>query len=482
MAFIERDSNDRSNVSEMGKLNVIFELQKKDFKNRPFPSVEERQEKLACLSQMMMDHRYDIQEALREDFGCHPSKFSDLAECMNIVNRAQIASENLSTWLAPQVRETNPLLYGSGKAYVQYQPKGVVGNMAPWNFPFDIGFGPVVEMLAAGNRVIIKPSDLSPACSELTEAMVRKTFDPLHVATVSGGVELAQHFSTLQWDHLMYTGSTEVGRSVALSAAKNLVPTTLELGGKCPAIVDDSGINIETVEQIVGCKMIKNGQMCVSVDYVIVPEGRDIEFSELIKDYLTTNMPDYINHEDVTGIISVRHKARLLDYLEDARSKGGLVIPIGGEIGSDLKGPQSHLMPFVVVLNATEDMDLMKNEIFGPILPVVTYQDFESAISYINDRDRPLGVYAFTSSISNIDKILSRTVSGGACINVAATHAGIPTLPFGGVGKSGSGRHHGYEGFLEFSNPRAVFERGENDMISALFPPYGNIIDDISST
>jgi coniferyl-aldehyde dehydrogenase len=222
--------------------------------------------------------------------------------------------------------------------------------------------------------------------------------------------------------------------------------------------------------------------MCVSVDYVMVPEGRDIEFAELVKEHLNTNMPDYAHHKDTTGIINVRHKARLLDYLDDAKTKGAKIISIGGSIDSDLKGPTCHLMPFIVVLNATEDMDLMKNEIFGPILPIITYQDYDSAISYINNRDRPLGIYAFTHSTTNINKILNRTVSGGACVNVASTHAAISTLPFGGIGNSGSGRHHGYEGFLEFSNPRAVFERGENDIISVLFPPYGKLIDDITST
>jgi coniferyl-aldehyde dehydrogenase len=365
-------------------------------------------------------------------------------------------------------------MYGTAKAYIQQQPKGVVGNMGPWNFPFDIGVGPVVDMLAAGNRVIVKPSDLTPACGELIQEMIAATFDAEQVTVVTGGLQLAKTFPILPWDHLMYTGSTEIGRQVAMAAAKNLVPVTLELGGKCPALVAEDGLNETTIEQIVGCKTIKSGQMCVSVDYALVPEAERDRFVEMAKRRLETALPDYAGHKDNTGIINERHLDRLLGYLEDAEAKGATLVQIGGAV--DRGGRR---MPLTLVLDVTDDMELMRSEIFGPILPVKAYRELDEAIDYINAHERPLGIYVFTESGAGAERILNRTVSGGACVNAAAWQAALPSLTFGGIGASGSGRHHGYEGFLEFSNPRGVVERGRDDLAAAFFAPYGEMADAI---
>lgn len=472
MAFIERENLTLSDEAAIARLRQAFESQRKAFLDKPFPPLEQRLELLGALAQMMLTHRSKIQEAVAADFCSHPTQLADLVECLGIAGRAQFVAEHLAEWMKPQPRYADPAMYGTAKAYVQHQPKGVTGNMVPWNFPFDIGFGPVVEMLAAGNRVIIKPSDLTPACSELTLEMVESTFDPDQVTAIAGGLELAKTFPTLPWDHLMYTGSTEIGRLVAMEAARNLVPVTLELGGKCPALVTEDGLNPTTVEQIVGCKMIKSGQMCVSVDYVMVPEGKAEPFAEMIKQHLETHVPDYASHDDTTGIINVRHLDRLQNSLEDAKAEGATIIPIGGEVNRE-----ARRMPFTLVLNARDDMEVMKNEIFGPILPIKTYGNLDEAIAYINHHERPLGIYVFTQSDETAHHVLNHTVSGGACVNSAAMHAGLASLPFGGIGKSGTGRHHGYEGFLEFSNPRAVLERGEGDMVAAFYQPYGELTD-----
>lgn len=470
MTFIEREQPLGSDQAAITELQQVFALQKKAFVEQPQPNLNQRLELLAALAHMMIINRLKIQQAVAADFGSHPTQFADLVECLGVAGRVQYVASNLGEWMKPQQRAIDPALYGSAKAYVLPQPKGVIGNMAPWNFPFDIGFGPVVEMLAAGNRAIIKPSDLTPACSELTLEMIKATFDIDQVAAVSGGLQLAKFFPTLNWDHLMYTGSTEVGRSVAVSAAQNLVPVTLELGGKCPALIAADGLSARNIEQIVGCKTIKSGQMCVTVDYALVPEHARDEFVSLVQQHLDTTLPNYTRHADTTGIINARHLARLQSYLDDAQAKGATLIAIGGALDT-----AARKMPLTIVLNVTDDMALMQNEIFGPILPVKTYRDLDQAIATINAGERPLGIYVFTDTPAIAEKVLARTVSGGACVNSAALHAAMPSLPFGGIGKSGSGRHHGLEGFNEFSNQRAIFERGESDHTRAMFAPYGDL-------
>ncbi|MEN8246428.1 MAG: aldehyde dehydrogenase family protein [Thermodesulfobacteriota bacterium] len=470
MSFIEREASSVSDDEAIINLKETIALQKNEFIKNPFPSLDQRLELIGALANMMIQYRTKIHEALDADFHGHPTQFADLVECLGVAGRAGYVAENLAEWMKPQMRFAEPAVFGTGKAYIQYQPKGVIGNMVPWNFPFDVGLGPLVEMLAAGNRAIVKPSDLVPACGELTLEMVNATFDRDQVAVVIGGIELSKAFSTLQWDHLMYTGGIEVGRSVAVAAAQNLTPVTLELGGKNPALIADDNLIRSTVETVIGCKMIKNGQMCTSPDYVMVSEGKTREFSEIVKEIINEAMPEYTLNAHTTGIINGRHLNRLMEYVDDAKSKGATIVEIGGK--PDRK---TLKMPFTLVLNPTEDMKIMQNEIFGPILPVKTYKTIDEAVGYINSHERPLGVYFYTQDATLGEKVKHSTVSGGFCLNVAAAHSALPSLGFGGIGSSGIGRHHGIEGFLEFSNPRGVFERGEDDLIASFFPPYGDL-------
>jgi coniferyl-aldehyde dehydrogenase len=453
-------------------LHETVERQRAAFLADPFPSLEERQGLLAALAGMLLGHRTQIQEALSSDFGVHPPIAADLIEVLGPAGRAAYVAGELGGWMAREPRQADPALYGSGEAFVQPQPKGVIGNIVPWNFPFDLSVGPLVEMLAAGNRVVIKPSEYTPACAQLLREMVHETFDRDRVDVLVGGLELARAFTRVRWDHLLYTGSPGIGREIAKAAAEQLVPVTLELGGKCPAILSEDSIDAESVKQVLATKAIKNGQMCISVDYCLVPRERVEQFAQLAVEHLRESMPGYCTSGSCTGIVSSRHLQRIERLLDEARARGCDVRPLEDADGVDAAARQ---LPISLVIDPPEDLALMQEEVFGPILPVKAYDTIDEAIDYVNAGERPLALYVFAKDRGVADELLRRTTSGGACVNSAAVHGALPSLPFGGIGQSGAGRHHGVEGFREFSNLRGVFVRGEGDLIEAFAPPYGPI-------
>ena len=454
----------------IAELERIVARQRAAFARDPFPSLEERQALLGALAMMMIANRTQVADALSADFGVHPQLASDMIEVLGVAGRAAYVAEQLPMWMAAEPRVCDPALYGSGRAYVAPQPKGVVGNIVPWNFPFDLSVGPLVEMLAAGNRVVIKPSEYTPACAELLREMVHATFERDRVDVVVGGLGLARAFTRVRWDHLLYTGSPAVGREIAKAAAEQLVPVTLELGGKCPAILTDERVDADAIKQILGTKAIKNGQMCISVDYCLVPRERMEDFARLASEYVAQEMPGYCASQSCTGIVSIRHLERIQDLLDDARERGCDVRTLEA---ADEVDPATRQLPISLVLDPPEDAALMREEIFGPLLPVKPYDTLDEAIEHVNSGERPLALYVFAGEEALAQEVLRRTTSGGACVNSAAVHGALPSLPFGGVGQSGSGRHHGIEGFREFSNLRGVFVRGEGDLIDAFAPPYG---------
>jgi coniferyl-aldehyde dehydrogenase len=451
------------------ELHEVFAAQKAAFLKDVYPSVGERRSRLEALTGMIVTYRDRIHEALREDFSVHPDALSDMVEVLTVMGRAAHAHQHLEEWMAPEPREVDPSFYGTTSAAVVQQPKGVVGNMSPWNFPFDLSLGPLVDILAAGNRAILKPSEHTPACSELLREMVSETYDRDLVAVVTGGLELAKVFPSLRWDHLLYTGNTEVGRLIAKAAAENLTPVTLELGGKSPVFVLEDGLDEVTVGNILGTKMIKNGQMCIAPDYAFVPRARVEEFVTLAQRVYQEQTPDYAAGDDCTGIISERHFERVSSLLEEARDQGAQVVALG----TDSADTATRRMPMSLVIDPDESLRVMREEIFGPILPVKTYDTVEEAIEYVNAGERPLGLYVFSGDEQAAQGVLDRTVSGGAAVNACAAQGALPSLGFGGVGYSGSGRHHGIDGFREFSNPRGVVFRGEGGMLDAFLPPYG---------
>ena len=458
-----------SDTQAIADLRVAFDRQRAAFAADRDPSMAERRTRIEALMGMMAANRERISDALAADFGSHPVGAAELIEVLGVLGRARYVLENLEAWMAPSVRDTDPAVMGTATASVRYQPKGVIGNIIPWNFPFDIGVGPVIEMLAAGNRAILKPSDYTPACGALLAEMVASAFDPDTVHVVTGGVDLSRAFSALPWDHLLYTGSPGVGREVMAAAAANLTPVTLELGGKCPAILTAGSVTADNVGSIVGTKTIKNGQMCVSVDYCLVPRGDVDAFVDMARAHMAATAPDYSRSHNCTGIVSLRHLDRLGGMLDEARERQTRIVPLEDDAVVDR---ETRRMPISLVVDPAPDLAMMKEEIFGPILPLLSYDELDDAIALVNAGDRPLGLYVFSEDEASIEHVLASTSSGGASINACALQGALPSLGFGGSGASGMGRHHGIEGFREFSNQRGVVVRGTGDIIDAFFAPY----------
>ncbi len=450
------------------RLERVFQLQKQAFLKNPYPSAQERIELMGRVPGMLKKYRQEILEALDQDFCGHSREQGDLLEIIGMFDRAKYNMDNVKKWMKPTSKSGNPITLGSAKVYLKYHPKGVIGNMVSWNFPFDIAIGPMLDQLGAGNRVIIKPSDLAPACGAVLEKMIAETFDEDQVAVVNGGIELAKFFPTLPWDHLIYTGSGKIGRLIMKAAAENLVPVTLELGGKSPVILDKDSVNEETFAEIAGIKAIKRGQMCVTADYCMVHESQLNAFRDGIVQYFKEHFTKDNGASYCCGIISNRHISRLESLLEEARKAGVEVI----QIGSDLKEGERN-MPFYIVVNPPSDIELMQDEIFGPILPIVTYKSTQDIIDFVNRGDSPLGLYVYSKDQNFIDQITGKIPSGGVSVNFMAFQASQPSLPFGGVGGSGMGVHHGIEGFREFSNPRGFFVKGKGGTLNSILPPYG---------
>ena len=450
-------------------LQAAFQAQRNAFASDRNPSIEERRQRIEKLMGMMLTYRERISAALSSDFGAHPVPASDLIEVLGLLGRARYVLENLESWMRPAAREIDPAMMGSAKAYTQSQAKGVVGNIVPWNFPFDLSVGPMIEMLAAGNRVMVKPSEFTPACAALLHEMVTATFDPSLVYVAVGGLDLARAFTALPWDHLLYTGSPNVGREIMAAAAKNLTPVTLELGGKCPAILTPGAVTAANVESVIGTKIIKNGQMCISVDYCLVPRAELDTFIALAKTFMQQAAPDYSRGADCTGIISTRHLQRLVALLHEAEQHKAHIVTLETDGRID---PETRRMPMSLVIDPAPELRLMQEEIFGPILPVIAYDDLDAAIAGINAGERPLGLYVFGDDEALTQHVLDTTISGGAAVNACAVQGALPSLGFGGVGMSGMGRHHGIDGFREFSNQRGIVIRGEGDLIKAFYAPY----------
>ncbi len=451
-------------------LRQKFEAQRVAFAADRDPSLDERRARIGALMEMIAGNRARIVAALAQDFGTQPRGASELIEVLGVLGRAQYVLDQLEEWITPSPRHTDPAFLGTGSAYMRLQPKGVIGNIIPWNFPFDIGLGPAIEMLAAGNRIMLKPSEFTPACGALMHDMVAAAFDPSVMTVIVGGLDLAHAFSAIPWDHLLYTGSPNVGRQVMAAAAANLTPVTLELGGKCPALLTPGSVTARNVEAVMGTKVVKNGQMCVSVDYAMVPRADVDAFVGHARAYFDRAAPDYSRGDDVTGIISLRHLDRLSEMLSEAADRQTRIVPLEDDGAVDR---DTRRMPMSLVVDPASDLRVMTEEIFGPILPVVPYDDLDAAVAAINAGERPLGLYVFGDDPAVTDGVLNRTTWGGAAVNTCALQGALPSLGFGGSGASGMGRHHGIEGFREFSNARGVVVRGaEPDMIDAFYAPY----------
>ncbi len=459
-------------MTTLAELHSLFAAQQRAFAARPYPTLSDRRQALAQLRATCATVATKLPQALREDFGSHDPSIGLLWELGGVLARLAHTSENLEHWLQPSPRDGA----GHGDCYVQYQPKGVIGNMVPWNFPIDISLGPLVDILAAGNTAIIKPSECAPSCAELVRAAIAEHFEPTQVAVVTGGVDLAEAFAELPWNHLRYTGHPTTGRKVMAAAAKNLTPVTLELGGKCPALILSDRVNDDTCAEILSVKAVKSGQVCINTDYILAPADQLESIVSRMHALWAQMFPSFVAHPSATGIINDRHFARLTGYLAEARQRSVRIEPLGNESPD----PTRRTLPLTLVIDPPDDLQLMQDEIFGPLLPIKPYRSLDEAIAYVNARPRPLALYVFTEDRALATDVLARTQSGGACVNAIAVHASLPSLPFGGTGQSGMGAHHAHEGFLTFSHARSVYHRGAANPWELMRPPWGEALGEVA--
>ncbi len=452
---------------------TLKKLQAAQRKN-PAPTYEERLDALERLERTLLRNKDAICDAISHDFGNRSRHESLVAEVFVTVQGIKHAKSHLAEWMETRQRETS-WAFLPGRSEIQYQPLGVVGIVSPWNYPVQLALAPLVAVLAAGNRAMLKPSELTPRCSELLRDMLAEAFDPDHVTVITGGPEVGEVFTRLPFDHLVFTGSTKLGKIVMRAAAENLVPVTLELGGKSPAIIgEDMAIEVGARKVMLG-KLFNAGQTCIAPDYVLVPEGKVSAFVDAAKAIVKDMYPTLATNPDYTSIVSARHYDRLSGYVQDATAKGARSVECN-PAGETLAPDQRKLAP-TLLLDTTDSMDVMQEEIFGPLLPVVPYKSLADAINFINDRPRPLALYYLGHNEAHIDRVLKETTSGGVAINETMVHVAQDDLPFGGVGASGMGHYHAFEGFEQFSKKKPIFRQARLNATGLLRPPYGTLVE-----
>ena len=447
-------------------LRALLEEQRAAFMAAPFPDAASRIEKLRRLEGVVKANMDRIADALNADFGNRSRAETALSEILPTIAACKHARSHLKAWMRPQKRAVG-MNFKPASNRVEYTPLGVVGVVAPWNYPIYLTLGPLVDVLAAGNRCMIKPSELTPATSALLAKLMSDIFPPEEVAVVQGDVAVGRAFTALAFDHLVYTGSTNVGREVMRAAAENLVPVTLELGGKSPVIVADDYDTAKAAKSIAVGKFFNAGQTCVSPDYALVRKDRAEAFARDVLGAAEAMYPKLNGNPDYTAIISDRHHARLTEMVAEAEAAGATVLR-----HKDTPSGNVRHFPPTVVLDPPLDGRLMRDEIFGPVLPVLRTESVDSAIDFVNARPRPLALYAYTRDDNTERRILDRTISGGVTVNGTMMHVGQDDMPFGGVGPSGMGAYHGHEGFLTFSHARGVHKTGFMSGFEMLKPPH----------
>lgn len=436
----------------------------------PLP-VERRAQALDALAGAVLRHGDGFAAAIGADFGHRSAHETRLADLYPVVASLRHARKNLRRWMKPRRRPIQ-MMFRPGSGRIVYQALGVVGIVSPWNYPVQLTLSPLAGAIAAGNRVMIKPSELTPRTSALLEQVIREVFDPGEVLVAQGGAEVARAFSELDFDHLLFTGSTAVGRQVMRAAAENLVPVTLELGGKSPALVAPNYPLAKAAERIAVGKLFNAGQTCIAPDYVMVPRGQEEAFAHAFSDAVARLYPSLDANPDYTAILNERHYGRLRDLVTDARTRGAVIHEINP--ASEALDADGRRMAPVVLTRVPEDALVMQEEIFGPVLPVLAYEDLEAAYGFINARPRPLALYLFSHEREVVDRTLERTVSGGVCVNDTLLHCVQEELPFGGVGASGMGAYHGEQGFRTFSHAKSVFHQARLNGAGMTKPPYGS--------
>ena len=459
-------------------LGERFQLQRTVFEKQPFPDLSVRKDRLKRLLALTERHEPEICAAINADFGSRSAHETRLAELFVVRAGIRHTLSHLKGWMRERrVATTLPFL--PGKNRLLPQPLGVVGIVSPWNYPFQLAVAPVTAALAAGNRVLVKPSELTPAFSALLARLADEHFSPDELSIITGDAEMGKAFVSMPFDHLLFTGSTAVGRQVAMAAAANLTPVTLELGGKSPAIFDPSCDLEAATASIAYGKLLNAGQTCIAPDYLLVPKGQAGTVAAKLATAVARLYPTLRDNPDYTAIISDRHFQRLRAMIAEARDAGADVTEIN-PAGEDLGATSRKLLP-TLVSNAGPDLRLMREEIFGPVLPIVEYATIEEAISHVNQADRPLALYWFGNDSTNRQRILRETVAGGVTVNDCMLHLVQENQPFGGVGASGMGAYHGEWGFRTFSKEKPVFLQSRLSAGALLRPPYGKTFERLFS-
>lgn len=447
--------------------------QRAAFDRNGAPKLADRKSDLAKLKAAILSRQRLIEKTLKSDFGERSAYETRIMEVVPLIQTINYLSRNLKRWMRPERRRV-AIHFQPGRSYVLYQPLGVVGIVSPWNYPLSLALIPLATALAAGNRVMLKPSELAPATAALLQQLLRDLYPEEQVSVVTGGADVGAAFASLPFDHLAFTGSTEVGRQVMMRAAENLVPVTLELGGKSPVVVGPGADLEAAASSIAYGKLANAGQTCIAPDYVLVPEAQQQAFLDAYRDAVAKLYPDGIGSENYSAIINARHASRLRELVSDARNKGARVVEISPNVIE--RGGHRKFAP-MAILNTTNDMAVMQNEIFGPLLPIVAYRGIDEAITYINARPRPLALYYFGGNDSDRRAVLERTTSGNVTINQTLMHYIQNDLPFGGVGESGIGAYHGPEGFKAFSHAKGVFAPARFNLFGLFRPPYNRLTD-----
>ncbi len=445
-------------------LTLPFEQLKAGFQRQPYPSEDERRDRLNRLLKLLKTHKDELAAAIDRDWSGRPAIETDILEVFPALEAIKHNRKHLHRWMKPKKHGVS-IWFKPARAFTVPQPLGVIGIISPWNYPLYLALDAVAAAFAAGNRVMLKPSEFTSQFGEVLATAVAQHFAPDEFVVVNGGVDVSQAFSALPFDHLLFTGSTNVGKAVMKAASDNLTPVTLELGGKSPTVIGTDAPLALAAERILTTKLMNAGQICVSPDYVLLPVGSEEKFVNEAKRVARSRYPNW--PQDYSALATPRQRERIAALISDAESKGAQVIKL-----FDADDSATHFVPRIV-LHATDDMRVLQEEIFGPLLPVLSYRALVDAIAYINARPRPLAMYYFGHHRQDIDRVLHETHAGGVTLNDCILHVGQEALPFGGIGPSGMGHYHGEYGFNTFSKLKPVFQQSRINGAPLLYAPYG---------
>lgn len=461
-------------AKEIESLKAIFEKQKERYSPSNIPSYKVRIDRLNRIEELCRNHIPEITEALQADFGSRSADWCFIADIYSPLSHTRFVKRHLKKWMKKERVSSGILGALTGqKSYIVNEPLGVVGIVSPFNAPVSLAFDPAIEAIAAGNSVMIKISESVPCTANILNSLAEQYFESEELCIVKGGLEVSKSFASLPWDKFCFTGGSEVGKQILAAAANNLTPVILELGGKSPCVILEDANIAETAEKIARVRQLNAGQVCISGDYVLLPEKYLDEFVKVALKVSEEAYPEIVNNEDFTSIINANAYNRIIGYIQEAKDADCDVIQANPNHESvpDLK---TRKIPLTLVINPTDNLMLSQNEIFGPILPVYTYQELNHAIEHINRKEKPLALYIFGKNRNKINRVINNTSSGGITVNDLLLHAGSHSMGFGGVGYSGMGRYKGgIIGYNAFSNPKSVLEQGIMKNLTAnFFPPF----------